>query len=81
MVYKKNKKRIKIIAERIKALRFKAGYTSHETFANDNNLDRKGYWRLESGHNFTINTLFRILDIHGVSIEEFFSEIDTKQEK
>ncbi|TYA74907.1 helix-turn-helix domain-containing protein [Seonamhaeicola marinus] len=78
---KKNQEHIKIIAERIKELRFKAGYTSHETFAQDFNFDRKGYWRLENGHNFTMKTLFRILDAHQLTLSEFFKDIDKKESK
>lgn len=65
----------KAIADRIKELRIKSGYTSYETFAIENGLPRKNYWRMETGENFTINTLIRILKIHGVSLEEFFKGI------
>lgn len=64
--------RIKSIAERIKELRVAAGYTSYENFATANNVDRKQYWRLETGQNFRIASLFRILEIHNISMEEFF---------
>ncbi|WP_431126306.1 helix-turn-helix domain-containing protein [Flagellimonas flava] len=60
------------VAVRLKELRIKAGYTSYETFAIENGLPRKNYWRLEKGENFTINTLIRILKIHGISLGDFF---------
>lgn len=63
---------IKLIGERVKELRLNAGYTSYETFAIDKGLDRKHYWRLEKGSNFTLSTLIRICDIHQLSLEEFF---------
>ncbi len=68
----KNKKRSKAIAARIKELRIGAGYTSYETFATDHGMPRKNYWRIEHGNNFTINTLLRITNIHGITLEEFF---------
>ncbi len=73
---KDNQKRIKVIGERIKELRVKAGYTSYETFAQDKGIDRKNYWRLEKGSNFTLNTLIRICNIHNISLKEFFKDID-----
>ncbi|MEX0362233.1 MAG: helix-turn-helix domain-containing protein [Allomuricauda sp.] len=62
----------KAIATKVKELRIKNGYTSYETFAIENGLPRKNYWRIEKGENFTINTLIRILKIHDVSLEDFF---------
>lgn len=64
------------IASKIKRLRIQKGYTSYETFAYDNELPRVQYWRMEKGTNFTIKNLLKILDIHQISIEEFFSDLD-----
>ncbi|WP_136467743.1 helix-turn-helix domain-containing protein [Flagellimonas onchidii] len=64
-----------LIANRVKELRIQSGYTSYETFAIENGLPRKNYWRIEKGENFTINTLIRILKIHNLSLEEFFKGI------
>lgn len=64
--------RIKAIADRIKDLRIEAGYSSYEQFAHKHDIQAKQYWRLESGHNFTISSLLRILDIHKLTLEEFF---------
>lgn len=71
-----NQARRKAIGNRIKQLRKKAGYTSYETFATDNGLPRKNYWRVENGNNFTINTLLRLSEIHQITLEEFFKDID-----
>ena len=59
----------KAIADRIKELRIKSGYTSYEAFAVENGLPRKNYWRMETGENFTINTLIRILKIQSSTID------------
>lgn len=57
-------------------LRKLKGYTSHEDFAHDFDLPRIQYWRLEKGKaNFTIFTLMRILEIHNVSVQDFFLSI------
>lgn len=64
------------IADKIKSLRIRKGYTSHENFAWDFNINRVQYWRIEKGSNITIKTLLTILDIHGVSLSEFFNDID-----
>lgn len=71
----KNEKEILIdIGERLKKLRIKKGYSSYESFAIENNLSRMQYWRIEKGlTNITIRSLTRILEIHEVSIEDFFN--------
>jgi hypothetical protein len=68
--------RIIKIATRLKELRINAGYSSHESFAWDNDINRVQYWRIEKGTNITIKTLLIVLDIHKISLAEFFKEID-----
>jgi len=63
------------IANKIKELRFQKGYSSHENFAWDNDISRVQYWRIEKGSNITMKTLLSILDIHGISLGEFFGEM------
>lgn len=75
MTQEVDNKRIEAIGAHIKALRLKAGYTSYETFATDHGLPRKNYWRIETGYNFTIDTLLRILDIHKMTLAEFFKDL------
>ena len=64
------------IANRLKKLRIQKGYSSHETFAWDHNLNRVQYWRIEKGNNITLKTLIAILDIHKISLSDFFKDID-----
>lgn len=73
-------KRIKQIADKIRQLRINAGYTSHENFAWDNGLSRVQYWRVESGANITLKTLLKILDIHKMSLEDFFKQYIVKNQ-
>jgi len=64
--------KIEQVAQKIKQLRKESGYTSYETFAYDKNLNKVQYWRIEKGQNITLKTLIKILDIHKISMEEFF---------
>jgi hypothetical protein len=69
-----SERNIKRIADKIKRLRIEKGYTSYENFAYEHDLSRVQYWRMEKGVNFTITYFLRILEIHKLSLNEFFSE-------
>lgn len=60
------------MGDRIRDLRKKAGYTSQETFAHDAEIPRALYGKYEKGSNITIASLYRILQYHDISFEEFF---------
>jgi transcriptional regulator with XRE-family HTH domain len=65
------------IGNRLTDLRKQKGYGSHEAFAFDYDLPRVQYWRLEKGKsNFTLRTLTKVLEIHNVSLDEFFSSLN-----
>jgi transcriptional regulator with XRE-family HTH domain len=67
--------KINQISKKLKEIRLSKGYTSYETFAFDHNLNRVQYWRIESGSNITLKTLIKVLDIHKISLEEFFKNL------
>ncbi len=67
--------RVQAIANKIRQLRIDAGYTSHENFAWDHELSRVQYWRIETGANITMKTLLKIIDIHGLTLSEFFHDL------
>lgn len=69
--------RIKKIAEKLRELRKKAGYTNYENFAWENDIGRVQYWRMEKGANFTMVSLLKILDAHGITLKEFFNNMDS----
>jgi hypothetical protein len=69
-------KRQQKIAEKIKQLRVDKGYASYEKFAWENEMNRGQYWRIEKGGNITIASLLKVLDIHKLSLKEFFSDIE-----
>ena len=70
-----NEELFRRVGERIRALRLKSGYSSYESFAIENDLDRKQYWRAEKGSNLTLKTLHTITKIHNISMEEFFQNL------
>ncbi len=70
----KKDKRLVNIGQRLKKLRIKKGYTSYEHFAWDYGIPRVGYWKHEKGGNITLKNLIRLLDIHKITLEDFFSE-------
>lgn len=65
---------LKMLGKRIRELRLQAGYTSHETFAYAFDFPRTQYGRYERGHNITFLNLIKIVNAHGLTLEEFFSE-------
>lgn len=69
--------RMEKIGAHIKKLRIEAGYTNYEEFAWKYEIGRMQYYRMESGkHNFTFSSLFKVIDAHGLSIQEFFRRLD-----
>jgi transcriptional regulator with XRE-family HTH domain len=69
----------KDIGEHLKELRVKHGYSSYENFAVEHDLSRMQYWRIEKGlTNLTIRSLVNILNIHKVSLEDFFMNLDAQ---
>ncbi|MFM9838683.1 MAG: helix-turn-helix domain-containing protein [Cyclobacteriaceae bacterium] len=69
-------RQLKLIGEKLAELRRKKGYSSHESFAYDFELPRVQYWRMEKGKsNITIKSLLRIMEIHSLSLKEFFNSL------
>lgn len=72
MDFEKEKKRFGI---RCRQIRKQLGYTSHETFAYDRDLDRSQYGKIEAGvFNLTLKLIVRILNALGMTFPEFFNE-------
>jgi transcriptional regulator with XRE-family HTH domain len=67
--------KINQISKKLKEIRLSKGYTSYETFAFENDLNRVQYWRIESGKNMTLKTLIKVLDIHKITLEDFFKDL------
>ena len=71
----------KKIGAEIKKLRLEAGFSSYEVFADKNELSRIQYFKMEKGTNFTLKSLNRVLDIHEISIINFFHKLDKDSKK
>jgi len=68
-------KEILQVAEKIKTLRVKAGFTSYETFAFTHDINRVQYYRIEKGQNITLKTLIKVLKIHELTLQDFFKDL------
>lgn len=65
----------KKIGIRFRQIRKDLGYTSHEAFAYDHDLDRSQYGKIETGKfNLTLRVLVRALNAIKYSFSEFFNE-------
>lgn len=62
------------LANRIKELRIKKGYTSYETFAYDHNIPRAQYGRYEKGEDLKFSSLLKVVKALDISLKEFFDE-------
>lgn len=72
---------IKKIATRVKELRVKSGYSSYEAFALHAGINRNSYFRFEkksaeTGENFTIALLLKIVRGLDISLADFFKDIN-----
>lgn len=68
------KEQLQKLADRIKDLRIKKGYTSYEYFAYDHNIPRAQYGRYEKGEDLKFSSLLKILNGLDISLNEFFDE-------
>lgn len=65
---------IKNLGARIKQLRIAKGYTNAEFFAYDHKIYRSQYGKYERGEDLRFSSLIRIIQIHNLTLHEFFSE-------
>lgn len=65
---------LKQLGERLRQIRIKNGYTNYEYFAYEHNFSRTQYGKYEAGGNIQFDTLVKIIKVHNMSIEDFFSE-------
>ena len=73
---------LKRVGLKLTELRKQKGYTSHEDFAFDHDIPRVQYWRIEKGQtNVTMKSLIRLLAIHKLTVEEFFSGLYKESRK
>jgi transcriptional regulator with XRE-family HTH domain len=73
-------KELKKIGERLNRLRIKKGFSSYESFAIAYGFSRMQYWRMEQGKtNITLRSLLAVLNVHKITLEDFFSDAPSKQ--
>ncbi len=65
-------RQLNALGEKLKGLRIAKGYTSYENFAFDHGLNRANYGRYEKGANLRVATLIKILEVHDLTLEDFF---------
>jgi len=71
---------LKKVGERVKQLRKSRTNLSYTDFAEEVELHRNTYWRLENGsYDFHITTLKKILDHYKITMSEFFKELCKKE--
>jgi transcriptional regulator with XRE-family HTH domain len=65
---------LQLLANRIRDLRVKAGYTNYEYFAYEHEIGRAQYGRYERGTDMRFTSIVKVAQSFGLTLEEFFSE-------
>ena len=68
------------VSRKIKALRKEKGFKNYEFFAYEHEISRSQYWRYENGEDMRLSTLLKLLEIHGLTLQEFCNEGFLKKE-
>lgn len=67
-------KQLKNLGKRITELRKKKGFTNYEFFAYENKIGRSQYGRYEKGTDMQFSSILKLIEMHGISVKDFFSE-------
>lgn len=73
------KTQLREVGTRLRAIRKARGYSNYDRFAYENDISRSQYGRYENGSDMHLSTLLKLLEAHGVTVQDFFS--DDWQEK
>lgn len=65
----------KKIGEKLRRLRISAGHSAYDNFAFTFELEKSTVLRAETGKNITMDTLIDLLNIHGITLGEFFQDL------
>lgn len=64
------------IGEKVKRLRkTNPDYANYEVFAWENKINKITVYRIETGQNYKMDSLLRVLDALNVNVSDFFSDI------
>jgi hypothetical protein len=67
------KNTLAVVGAHLQDLRVKKGFPTAKSFTERHNLPEIQYWRMENGKaNITLKSLYKILSIHNVSLQDFF---------
>jgi hypothetical protein len=73
---------LEMIGKKLTELRLQKGFKNQLDFTSQYDLPHIQYWRMERGAaNLTLKSLHRVLSIHGLTIEELFLNIHSKNDK
>jgi hypothetical protein len=72
-ISKKHQKRLDLIATYLRELRLNEGLTQNEL---THNLHRNTIIRAENSKNLTLLSVFELVDAMGISLQEFFLDIE-----
>lgn len=67
-------RQLKNLGNRIKQLRKEKGFSNYEFFAYENRIGRSQYGKYEQGVDMQFSSILKLLEIHGMSLKEFFGE-------
>lgn len=62
------------LGNRLKELRKAKGFSNYEFFAYENRIGRSQYGRYEKGVDMQFSSIIKLIQMHGISVKEFFSE-------
>jgi transcriptional regulator with XRE-family HTH domain len=69
-----------LIGSRLAELRMKKGFSTIREFTQKYDLPEIQYWRMEKGKaNITLKSLVRILQIHNLTMHEFFCLVNDEK--
>ena len=68
--------RMKAVGEKLRKMRIEKGYSGYDFFAWEHKLSPRQYLNMEQGKNFTMASLIKVLDIHAITLEEFFKGLE-----
>jgi transcriptional regulator with XRE-family HTH domain len=69
------------IGIRLAELRVKKGFTTIREFSQKYDLPEIQYWRIEKGKaNITLKSLIKILNIHNITIQDFFCLVSEEEQ-
>jgi len=68
------------VGQRLAELRKKKGFNTARAFTEKYKLPEIQYWRMENGKaNITLKSLLKILEIHEMSVQDFFCMEDNEK--